>query len=1515
MNSIEYYSSEKHDFLLNKCCEFSHELQYSAPRRNEIHQAMLDLFNYECLHKPKIGFIILRNCGEFAVKNTSSCGGGGDAQDKTECSLFYDSRIIIREINDLNVVILDGYKRTIIKWDKFTSNEMFRKYLPSATIRQSQVSTTTRESIGWMKSLQKTLKKVIAINLKLLKSELILLKRTESNFEVYSATLERKIDVLKQYSTKYTGNIECPPPVNYFTTKDMSEFISTVKNFLKEIAFPITLHFSYLYNELLGMKRIIFNYFPLNFESNEENHHNKLKIFEITTYLNCAECDFAFKVPTSVQSKLDSMMKKIKRLEGTKESLKRQLSDFQGQENEIKEKKTKIHKDESIVTCDDVLIKTAKLTNSTSIPTAVDNVNGDELLNSLNYFGSCGNTCCINSCECLGRTLKLRENKTTNSSNKKLLRRRATALTTKKPLLVRLSEFGIVSHSFVNNLGKDNALKFCAFIDIEKLTVSNNINTSDDEEKDDWFAISVTFFDEKVKKMVTLKSKPFSDNSWADQFLEFYNTSLTAAIKAVSARLKKKFEYVLCKLKSLSQLTNNRGFYSQCYRECIKYTKQISIFSFVLETKMLFKLDMFILFLKSTKKSFSRKINYSSDGEIIKIATNDFSLRDLSNFLMERTDALQCMKNNELKVKFLNEISKEISFSNNNVNEIKKQPTGERDDDDDVAAAAAAVTADSASASKEKSVDVADLFFYYNNFICKLFPEFNLIFVEHSSISALSLSISTHESTTFNDSGINRSEYDKYCSLYDIGLFKQSSRTLEIFNNFIYGGLCVRARPFIKMNQPIRPAGANSYLPINTMLFYDVKGMYASVMKDTNLICGPLNHYEIKQVTSDQQTESKNAKLMNKENPDDCQGNSLHLVKDITLFYSEFKSIMYLIWKLKNDLRKDNFISNIYTSYNGNGCFQIDRNQIDLTVVFRRKSNAAVCKILLINIHNVYTHTCDNCSYIIKDDDGSKALNDDLKYKAGSTYQEVFTQSQENDDKIREMSSKIKNCVYEVYYSCCQLSKNIEKWGTINKFFNEFDDVKSYKSHILNPPTRLSIKRVKDILIGEEGDVDDDELSRLINAFYVVKLNTLESQANPESGTASCQFGYIVGKSCFSCAMDDNKDTRGSSKKKCHFTKTTASLNSYSYVMVNGSTLRFLMREKNVEIEHMSHVFTYMTNTSWKKFVNKILFYRQDSINKKSFLLNKSLKLLLNSLIGRLQLRPSLGHNNKTEKLLCFNLPNRFKKRARMNDVVNVSYAGEIFNKTVHYVTFKKLPPTKNSFYFNQGYLINGIKILQSSKELLLNIFHLFEKYFDGAKYTFVLTHTDSVILAASLDDKEEVDNPDRAIFTILKPEYKHLLDTLEKKYFSHSQELSTNFLASFGKLVLQKSIVCNYINDGDHKIDDFTFLAPSDMSYSLNVTNELSTKTNRDEDLMNYMSFVKGIKNANPANFINNIVWSSEYKSNKTVMNKKTGDVQERETTVRISPIYTRQMIDSKNNIDNIDYNETAPLRFINRF
>ena len=966
--------------------------------------------------------------------------------------------------------------------------------------------------------------------------------------------------------------------------------------------------------------------------------------------------------------------------------------------------------------------------------------------------------------------------------------------------------------------------------------------------------------------MVTLKSKHFTNDKWSDQFLEFYSTSFKGTIKVIRARLKRKFDNVLLKLKRLSEGTNNRGFFSQCYKECLKLATKVSIFSFIVDPVMSFKIDTLLLFLKSTSKSFKRNVTYSSDGEMVKLETNDFIIRDLANFLMERTDFFECVANPDLKLKYLNDISQEIWLYNNlhfeggggggggrqgeKMNVINDSPT--------------------ITIKNESTHNIANLFMYYNDFICKLFPGFNLVFVDFSSVSSLSLAISCHESSCNLDID-NNIKNDCHLKMFDISLFKQSCRTQEIFNNFVYGGLCVRARPYIRKNDPIRPATADSYDPVNSIFFYDVKGMYSSVLKDCELASGILNHYEISE-----------------------EKDSLHLVHDMTLFYSEFKSIFFLIWKYNQELDNAAFyISNIFSNYNGNGCIQIDRNQFDLTIIIRRRKDSAIFKILFINIHHWFTHTCDRCSFITCVENGcSKSeINESLVYKGKKSYGEVYQNSRENDEKILEMTQTIKNAEYVVYHSCCQLKNNLEKWGNISNFFKKFQPVQIYNNHFLNPPKKFNLEEVIRTLSrcesttnnDEKEDEDEDEYDcqfrTLINAFYVVKLNTIEEKKKEEDDDDddTSQFGYIIGKSCIECAFNNDDDDITKKDARHHLTRTTASRNSYSYVMVDGATLRFLLMERNVEVESLSHIFTYIPTSSLKPFVNKILEARQDSINKNSMFLSKSLKLLLNALIGRLQLRTNMSHNNKTEKNLFFEIPKRFTKKSRLqNDIVNVSYAGKIFNKTVHYVTVKKLLPTRDSFYFKQGYFINGIKILQASKKILLKLFNVFDKYFDGKKYSYLLTHTDSIILAGSLNEAEITPSSStsssscsEAIFSILKPEFKHLQKQLKEKYFSCEKDKTLNYLSSFGKLVLQKSIVCNKSDCGS-ELSDFIFLAPMDNSYSLHVSTakpeengEVSDDDDHERRIINEdnIGFVKGVRNVNPNAYLNNIILSSEYK------------------------------------------------------
>ena len=163
------------------------------------------------------------------------------------------------------------------------------------------------------------------------------------------------------------------------------------------------------------------------------------------------------------------------------------------------------------------------------------------------------------------------------------------------------------------------------------------------------------------------------------------------------------------------------------------------------------------------------------------------------------------------------------------------------------------------------------------------------------------------------------------------------------------------------------------------------------------------------------------------------------------------------------------------------------------------------------------------------------------------------------------------------------------------------------------------------------------------------------------------------------------------------------------------------------------------------------------------------------------------------------------------------------------------------------------------------------------------------------------------------------------------------DYIKSFGKLILQKSIICNK-NDKGEDIDDFIFISPMDMTYSLyvslvingNVDNvddddgcsrfsynkEKNSSGSRNKTKMERnLSFVKGIKNADPASFVNSIIYSSQYKDSRLSINKKTGVISRNDATLSITPIVTRKCIKNDKNGMLIDLYETTPLRFVNRY
>ena len=1447
MDEFLSYSIENHNNLINSCCFLNNQqeknkenifgqlcdknngfsLDYCGFETKNVMAKISTLYKFEYRHNPTYGPIIFLK-GKYAT------------------SLLYDTRAILREIQNIELIIIFHNERKLlkIKWETFLcSKSHYINLLFSNQVGQvedksrlfGEKSKSTQLPGGESQSLFETLRSVLQLKVNNLKNMLILEKeKYNCNREIDGKRIlqiERKIKQLSDYSTidmiRFWRNTYNPDFVAVGSDGDIQTFLRETKQLLNKIRFPLSLHLSYIFNSIHTLSSNISTFVsdPSQTDSGEikdsqsgqssTSHH---EYFKLNIALN-SNVEFYFEISKHERDLSESLKRRVERIYNSK---KRKIIDVYddhvnsrtGGEKKLKlcSSSTPVHTDDSFNNKKVLLSHVSKLAancGSSSLVTCPKTkqvqVTEKTKMDLKNYFGSCGNSCCESTCACLGRSLQLRENIIRNKENDiydsdsppAIKKRRATALKFNKPLLIKLYEFGLVTKTFITSLGNEHALKYCLFMDI--------INSSDAPAN--IFFISITYYDEKEDKMVSIKSRSFTDDNWADTFLEYYNTSLKKCLKVVVSRLKKKFEYVLSKLKKHAIATLWKGFFAQCYKECVKYVSQISIFTFMMDTKTKLKLNMLLLFIKSTSKSFMRRVHYSSDGHIIKIETNEFCLRDMSNFFMDRADVSACEKDPCLKMKYLQEFSTEIVTSLGK-NKPPTKPTPQ---------ANSSSTGRLPQPQENNEFSLADLFLYYNTFMSNLFPGFNLLFINHSSISSLSLAVSSYEANSLSTSKEDESE--KQNKLYNISLFKNSCRTLEIINNFIYGGLSVRARPFIKKDHPVRPTSEHSFLPINSLFIYDIKGMYSSVMKDNDLICGYLNHYELLS-NNNKKKKKKNATSASPTDLKCDQDYSLKLVRDTTFFYSEFKSIMFLIWSIEKNLETATYISNIFSNYNGNSCVQIANNQIDLTVIIRNSKSDSINKIYFMNIHNVFTHTCPKCSFIFQDNDNQeesgkkkKYLDQKINYKGGKSYEEVYKQSSENDDHIVNMVKCIKNSQYLVYYSCCELKKGIEKYSTIFQFFKQFDLMKKYDSHFLNPPVKISFKNIIQVL--KRGDVcpakaesantktDDETFNRLINAFYVVKLNIPMCQEEQEE---KCQFGYIIGKSCISCGIKESTtstatatSSSSSTVSSTHVTKTTASFNSYSYVMIDGPTLHFLLKEKNAQVEKITHVFTYITSPSWRPFVKKILRARQESINNNFNFLNKGLKLLLNSLIGRLQLRAGIGLNTKTDKRLYFTLPRRLKENS--DQIVSIAYAGQIFNKTAHYVTFRRLPPTKDSFFFNQGHIVNGIKILQCSKTVLLEYFNLFDKYFDGKRYSYVQTQTDSITLAASLNPDlitNRDDWRDEAIFSLLKPEYRNDRKSLERRFFSNTQvsKVTYNLISNLISKMISLSIsllISNY--------------------------------------------------------------------------------------------------------------------------
>ena len=542
---------------------------------------------------------------------------------------------------------------------------------------------------------------------------------------------------------------------------------------------------------------------------------------------------------------------------------------------------------------------------------------------------------------------------------------------------------------------------------------------------------------------------------------------------------------------------------------------------------------------------------------------------------------------------------------------------------------------------------------------------------------------------------------------------------------------------------------------------------------------------------------------------------------------------MYIIWLYKNTLRRKH-IETVFHKYNSNRCVTLGHFEIDLTIIIR-SNNSNDYERCVINIHHDFTHTCPTCSF------GTKKRQIGKRYKANKSFDELRLESNKNDQKIKEMIRKLPYSNYKIFYSCCQLKNKIRKYKTINNFLKNCPDsnINNVYKHIISPPKSISLNNIKNFFHNFDENMDsvNNNLKWFYyNALYICKLNTPEEYRNS-------QFGYIVSKACITCEL---KHLLNEESEETHICKTVAAHNSFSYTIVTGKMLSFLCRSKNVEIIDITHVLTYMPNSNYKEFFKRSLEIRENAISHELQYLSKFVKTILSSIIGCFGMRPN-NENNSCSIKLCRYIP----RSTPLNKIIRFQSAGRIFNEQYFYITLKSNPPSLQSLYFRQGHLLQSIIVLLASKTSLLNVFHMFEQYFDPSKYHFVMCHTDSIMMASTSSE---------SIFDAVLPnKKKYFDDNVKNKYF-----VTSSNTYPYGKLKLESSV-----NTEQNK--SFRFIAPMSLSYCLDVINNSTSSTKSSKETPE--SVLKGISSGvTPQEYVNGFLKDNSFKHLRLHTNQLTG-------------------------------------------
>ena len=384
-----------------------------------------------------------------------------------------------------------------------------------------------------------------------------------------------------------------------------------------------------------------------------------------------------------------------------------------------------------------------------------------------------------------------------------------------------------------------------------------------------------------------------------------------------------------------------------------------------------------------------------------------------------------------------------------------------------------------------------------------------------------------------------------------------------------------------------------------------------------------------------------------------------------------------------------------------------------------------------------WSHSCADCKERME----AQGRGGVLKYKNSLTYQEV---KKESDEKFKNLKSLIE-CLFpgkgflKAFYHCCGRVVNPYQNNAVYPSLKDFirdstnPDVNRYALYH-NKPSRLTQDEV--IKAFKEENDEKFRTSPLSNASFIAKVST------PESHCCST-MGYVIGKVCHVCQHKTASSINSSSlnvstvsssvnatssfvlREDRHRPKLIAAQSNPNYALFTSEMLRFLVKEKNVHIDHVSHVFLYVKSFTHVPFLRKSLESREFFKSRKMKKCSSFMKNISNSLIGIMQ-KKSDKTCSRTRVVTSVDL-RKFK-----NKELKVEVAGTLRDRTVYYLTTPYNPPTWRSYYFLQKNLFGSIHVLQFSKLRLLKIVKFIADNCLQSKLRLLRINTDSLIYAST---------------------------------------------------------------------------------------------------------------------------------------------------------------------------------------